>query len=154
MGAWAQDLLSILEKEESLLSRISDEARLKTAALKTGDIAGLDKIVNIEQPLSLQLAAAEQKRRALLEGNGKGTLTLSEVAGLAGDEYRDKLKEQLKSLTRVTMSLKRVNALNIELTRSRLEFYNYLRGPGRAVYENDGRVREAVGSTGIIDRKA
>jgi flagellar biosynthesis/type III secretory pathway chaperone len=154
MVAWEQQLSEILEREDSILSRISNEARLKTDALKNGDIVRLDSIVNREQPLALQLQAAEQKRRSLLEDNGLSSQTLSELSERAVPGYKDKLKNQLKSMLQASLRLKRINDLNAELTRTRLEFYNYLRGPGEAEYENNGKVKEVTAANALIDRKA
>jgi len=154
METWEQQLTEILEKEETLLQAILDEARLKTVALKSADIKSLGDIVNIEQPLAMRLEAAERKRRDIMDDAGLGGLSLSELTCRVNGDYSDKLEKRLKSMSQILLGLKRINALNIELTRSRLEFYDYLRGAGRQGYENDGRVRQPHRSRAVIDRKA
>lgn len=154
MSTWAEELLEILEKEEFLIDRITDEAIRKTDALKTGDIKGIDRIVNAEQPLALQFAAAERNRCRLLSANGLEAFTLSELTGKTDTESAEKLKKKLNSITKISKRLKRVNTLNIELTRARIEFYNHIRGSSRTVYENNGRMRKVVENTAIMDRKA
>jgi flagellar biosynthesis/type III secretory pathway chaperone len=154
MEGWAQQLEAILEKEEAILSRISEEARLKTDALKTGDIAVIDEIVNREQPLVLRLKAAEQARLRLLEKAGLSGLTLGELTRRAGAEDGERLGRRLGSMSKLSGGLKRVNTLNAELTRARLEFYSFLRGNGGFVYENNGRAAEYPKARGLIDTNA
>lgn len=154
MADWAADLTVILEQEYALMSRIVDEARLKTNALKSADIAQIDKIVSREQPLTMQFSSAEEKRLRLLQKNGLERKTLRELLEPAGAEYRQKLKDQLNALTELSRELREINALNGELTQTRLEFYNYLLGAQKTTYENNGKARHDEAKLSLMDRKA
>ena len=153
MGDWIGSIEEILDKERALLDGLLIEAQLKTGALKTGDIAEIDKIVNREQPLLLQLNAAEQQRLRLLEKEGFAGVSLSKLCSFAEDDHKAELKSRLQEMAGILRDLKRINALNSELTRARLEFYQFLSGAGRQGYENDGKPRVAGGSV-LIDKKA
>jgi hypothetical protein len=152
MENWAAELLEILQKEEALLNSILNKAVLKTDALKTGDVNGIDAIVNHEQPLVLQVQAAENKRLALLKKFKLEEFPLSELAVMAGEDYEGCFTQLLSSMNDICENLKKRNGLNSELTKARLEFYNFLKG-SETLYENDGRKKQSSSKLGLMDKK-
>jgi hypothetical protein len=152
MENWAAELLEILQKEEALLNSILNKAVLKTDALKTGNVNGIDAIVNHEQPLVLQVQAAENKRLALLKKFKLEEFPLSELAVMAGEDYEGCFTQLLSSMNDICENLKKRNGLNSELTKARLEFYNFLKG-SETLYENDGRKKQSSSKLGLMDKK-
>jgi len=152
MENWAAELLEILQKEEALLNSILNKAVLKTDALKTGNVNGIDAIVNHEQPLILQVQAAENKRLALLKRYKLEKFSLSELAAMAGEDYEGCFAQLLSSMNDICENLKKRNGLNSELTKARLEFYNFLKG-SETLYENDGRKKQSSSKLGLMDKK-
>lgn len=155
MVTWEQELAQLLEKEKMLFDNLENCSRQKTDILANGDVDGLNKMVNKEQPLSLQCQAAETKRFALLKKYGLSDKTLREICQMADSEYKSILETELESLCVITKKLKKRNTLNNELTKSRLEFYGKMRVLlTKPVYGYDGLAsQKSHEGMSIIDRK-
>lgn len=153
MGTWAEELSAVLRHEEQLLHQLETEARRKTQALKTGDVQGIDRIVNREMPLAMQLDVAERKRLRIMEDNGFAGFTLRQIIEQADGARQEELTALLKSLAEVSAKLHRLNDLNTELTNTRLEFYRFLQGADKATYGNSGRTRQGAAQTALMDQR-
>lgn len=156
MGKWEEPLAGILEEERSLLRRLEELAERKTTALKAGDIPEIDRIVRLEQPLTLEMQAAESKRLALLCRYRLEGKSLRDLVKLAADGGDEKLAGLSGPLETVSGRVRHANELNAELTRIRLEYSNrFLRSAvgGRQTYDSRGAADGHAKSTVLMDQK-
>lgn len=151
---WETELVNLLEKERKILTRFMDIAHQKTEALTGGNISEIDKFVNIEQPLVVQMSALESGRISLLGKKNFQGLTLSQLVEKSGQK-KSELLELFDSMNSLVSELRAANDLNSNITKSRIEFYNFLSGKKQKknLYENSGRVKGVTEKTGLIDRK-
>lgn len=156
MEKWEEPLAGILEEERNLLGQLGELAERKTTALKAGDIPEIDRIVRLEQPLALEMQAAESKRLDLLRRyhlEGKSIRDLEKLAADGGDEKLARLSGPLEA---VSGRVRHANTLNAELTRIRLEYSNrFLRAAvgSRQTYDSRGAADEHAKSTVLMDQK-
>ena len=155
MVTWESELSQLLEREQALLEGISECESQKTDILAEGDVDSLNKMINREQPLSIQCQAAETRRLALMNKYKLSGKTFREICRLADEEYKNVLEAQHESLSKIANKLKTTNKLNNELTKTRLEFYGRVRSMiSRPVYGYDGTVeKQGQGGRSLIDRK-
>lgn len=155
MVTWERELAYLLEKESTLLNSLEECSEQKTGMLANGDVDALSKAVSKEQTLSLRFQAMETQRAALLKKYHMENKTLRESCRFADKEYKDVLESELESLCVVAKKLKKTNAFNNELTKSRLEFYGKVRAAiTKPVYGYDGAAsQKSQGSSSLIDRK-
>lgn len=155
MASWEQELSKALKKEKDILSSLENYSRQKTDVIVKGDAEALGRIVGKEQPLALEFRAAENTRIEIMKKASLEGASLSEAAARAGEEYKEELLESLSTLSAITQKLKKKNALNNELTKSRLEFYARLRAViEKPMYGKNGMVANgSAGGKGLIDRK-
>lgn len=155
MATWERELLRLLDSEKELLSTLCECAEEKTPMLVKGNVDGISRMINREQPLSLRCQAAEAERAALLEQNRLKGKTLRELCLVADNQYKGLLEMRFKELVAVVKRLRKRNELNSQLTRSRLEFYGKLRAlVSRPAYGYDGLAQQySRAGRGIIDRK-
>lgn len=155
MAAWEHELVSLLEREKSLLEDLEKYSREKTDILATGDVDGLSKMVNKEQPLIMQLETFEDRREELMEKYGLCGKTLADICEIAATEYKNVLETKLEALREITNKIKKRNDLNNQLTKSRLEFYGKMRSLiAKPLYGYNGVVsQKSVDGVSLIDRK-
>lgn len=125
MRTWAEELETALEKEEQIVRSLLEQALLKTPALQVGNIGALGEIVNLEQPLVLQLQSVRDQQQRLLSENGVAGQTLREVIAQA-PENREALSRRRETLWAAARDLQRANAKNHALASSRFEQYDHL----------------------------
>jgi hypothetical protein len=155
MVTFEQELSLILDKENELLAGLEECSRQKTDVLVKGNIDALRLILGREQPLAIQIKAAEENRLEMMRKHRIENITLSEAAAKAEGPYRQVLLSQLYALSEITRKIKKRNKLNNELTRSRIEFYGKLRSVfSKPMYGRNGLTMDASkNSIAMIDRK-
>lgn len=155
MANWERELARLLDREKTLLKSIDEYSAKKTDILAKGDVDTLNKIVDNEQSVVLQLQAAETRREELLKNNNLGGKTLADICRIAGLEYKIVLETDLVSLRDITNKIKKRNTLNNKLTKSRLEFYGKMRAAlTKPVYGYDGILSQKINDgMSLIDRK-
>lgn len=156
MADWVAELTAAIEKENEILDTLAELAESKTGALKAGDTVQIDSVVNREQPLVRQLDDLEVDRLRLLKNKGMQSMPLSQLAELAGEQAKPELLSYLDKMTTSAKRLKEANETNSIITRSRLEFYEFLSGAGagkKNIYGNSGRVSGMNSKPGLFDTK-
>ena len=153
---WAEMLAETLQNERDILGRLSDISEQKTDVIAEGDVSRLDGMLSEEQPLIMQLEYMEAERSAVLRQADMEGKTLTEVARKAQDNNRARLLSLLDSFHNVLVKIKTANDINTKLIRSKLEFYDILRGMDRqaGLYAAGGKVKESAEAKGYIDKKA
>lgn len=155
MRTWEEPLAGILEGELRLLEQLGDLAQRKSAALKAGNVPEIDRIVRLEQPLALEMQAAESRRLALLRRYHLEDRPLREIGKLAAAGGYEKLARLSGPLAEASGRVRRANTLNAELTHIRLEYSGrFLRaaGVGRT-YDSRGAADTPSKSTVLMDQK-
>lgn len=159
---WEKALCEALENEKTLLENLAAAAAEKRGELETGNIAGIDALVNTEQALAAQLEAAENRRLGLLGERGLAGLTLEQLAQQAHGPCAEELCESLRQLRETARRLREINEINGRISRVRLDFYDYLFARGSGVkkdaaagfYGSSGRLRKDRRALAMIDTQA
>ncbi len=152
---WERELAQILERERTLISELADCSKQKTDMLASGDLDRLSKMLNKEQPLTLQCQAIESQRLSILKKYKLDGKTLKEICQMADKENKELLETKLEELNDVIKEFKKTNALNKELTKSRLEFYGKMKALfTKPVYGYNGSISQKSNEgASLIDRK-
>lgn len=154
MSVWEEQLAGVLEKELALVNLLAGYADTKTDILKSGIVSGLDRLVNEEQPIVLQMQALEETRIALLKGYGLSGKTLRELVEVSGAPLNTGLQNLYAELKAACDRLKKRNDLNAEITKSRVQFYNQLRNKlDKPMYGQTGQKISTDAYSRMIDKK-
>lgn len=156
MAEWEKELLAALEKEEGLMNDLLAQAQRKAVALRDGDITELDAVVNREQPLLLQLQAAQQKRVRVLAAHGLDGDDVRAAVGRTGGAAREPLLDSWDRLRGAAQQLQKLNTKSNAIVQARLEQYDAVARhllPPKTLYTHRGQAPEAPAGKMLIDRK-
>ncbi len=107
----ARSLASVLPEIDAAMDRLLDLSSQKQQLLVSGDVAGLEKIVSVEQDLVARLELLERERSSAVE-------LPDSKAGAAAARLRESLREKAKKITDT-------NERNLGLLRQGLEIVQY-----------------------------
>ena len=165
LGASTEALTAALDEEHRLCSTLLDLSVREEEAILSGDVAVLTALVDEQEQLLELLATLETERMTALtaiagaSGLDADSITLTQVATLAGGRRGEVLQTTGAALREVADSLQQANTRNAELLRSSRElierWIQYLRNvvSGSLTYNPAGSTQGAL-SARVLDRTA
>jgi Mg2+ and Co2+ transporter CorA len=158
-------IIEILEKECELYTILLDLSYKKTQMIVDGKVKELEKIVEAEQRLIIQLGHFEDEREESIgryaeeQGIEIKDITISYLISQAQDDLKVRLQKIQETLHQVVENQKEVNQLNERLIKNNLEFIDFSLGliTGRDqsgnIYEKTGGAVIKQQERGLIDKK-
>jgi len=116
-----QELSQLLLKQLDLHTKLLDLEKDKKDVLVQGDMSGLDVVLKKEQALIFGSSALEKQRTELASTMGMDGLTLSQIIKEYDGQNKYLLQDRLTGLSRVIEQLKKINGVNSQILKSRLE---------------------------------
>lgn len=160
-----QRIIEILEKECELYTVLLDLSHKKTRMITDGKVKELEKIVEAEQRLIIQLGHFEDEREESIcryaekQGIENKDITISYLISKAQDDLKVRLEKVQETLYEIVENQKEVNRLNERLLKNNLEFIDFSLGliTGRdqsgEIYEKTGGAVAKQQERGLIDKK-
>jgi len=125
-----EELITILEKEFVLCTKLVGLLQKERDVIVSLDPNALEKLLGEKESISTDIRMCDEARERILERLGFSNKTISQVASVADDEYRDKLKDIASRFTSVIQSITELNKLNGKLIEKSLYYvkasYNFL----------------------------
>lgn len=160
-----KDLEKLIIKLGKQLDILSDLLRIETQKSQViiqGDVAELDKLVNIEQSLVMKSAGMEEQRKILLMELGLGEMTISQVIKECPGAESSGLSGVYTDLLATLLELRKTSDLNQKLLRTRLEVIDYvlsktgLQSSETGRYESNGtvEVKDRPDVNGLLNKQA
>ena len=161
-----EKMVNIMETEYQLYNTLLDLSQKKTHAIANGKIKDLEKLVEAEEHLVLELSRVEDEReRCVAElarqlGMDSKDVTISNLISHAEGELAERLSELQKKINKQISEQKRVNRLNEQLIKNNLEYINFslglLTGGGQpgVIYKKTGETDSKQQERNLIDKKA
>ena len=129
-----EELITILEKEFVLCTQLVGLLQKEKDVIVSLDPNSLEKLLREKESISSSIRMCDEARERILERLGFNNKTISQVASVADDEYRDKLKDIASRFTSVIHSITELNKLNGKLIEKSLYYvkasYNFLNAFG------------------------
>jgi len=138
-------LSKLLKKQLSIQRELFALEQDKTDVLVRGNLKDLDEILKKEQPLLMQSVGVEQKRKAWQRERGLAAQPLKETIKTCDAEEKEGLQEIYGELSRVLLSLQKVNGKNKLILSEKLRMIDEalsLSGQGKRprLYQKDGKL--------------
>jgi len=161
-----EKLVEIMEREYELHSSLLELSHKKTNVIVDGKINDLEKLVETEQYLVLQLVNLEGERESCVEDLARQLnmdskdVTVSHLISLAEGELKERLEELQQLLSKQVNEQKRINQLNERLIKNNLEYINFslglLTGRDQAgnIYNRTGGTVSKQQERNLIDKEA
>jgi len=153
------ELIRVLEREMVLVKQLLEHARSIQEALVNSDNEALSQLLMRQGELAEELHIAEHERKEIVsniaQASGRDSLTLSQIAQAAPDNYRLVLEHAKRHLYALLEELYSVNDTNALLIAQALAFNDMWaqlllgRQEPSPVYTKDGRMKE--GNSGVVD---
>lgn len=129
-----EELITILEKEFVLCTQLVGLLQKEKDVIVSLDPNALEQLLGEKESISTNIRMCDEARERILERLGFNNKTISQVASVADDEYRDKLKGIASRFTSVIHSITELNKLNGKLIEKSLYYvkasYNFLNAFG------------------------
>ncbi len=131
MDCLLNELINLLEQEMELYENFLKMSKDKTSIIVEGKVKELEKVIEMEQALILQMSKVENQRELIINKISKilnikpEETTLTMLIEKAGEEQSEKLKAQQGNLAGLLKDLGSVNELNTRLIRSSLDYINF-----------------------------
>lgn len=160
-----QKFVDLLEKECQLYGVLLELSRKKAQIITDGDIAELEKMVEMEEQLVFELKGLEDEREDLVadfaqrHGVSSKDVTVSYLISQAEGEIKAKLKNLQDRLYGIIEEQRQINQINEKLIKNNLDFINFsiglLTGRNQAggIYGKTGQTSVKQGGS-LIDKKA
>lgn len=111
------ELLKILEKEYALCAELVELLRTERDIIVSLDPGALESLLKEKEHITYNVRLCDDRREEILTDLGLGGKTVSEIAFMADEEYRQRLTEltvRFKSIINTISELNRFNRLLIE----------------------------------------
>lgn len=133
MASIMENLMDVLEKEQSLYDRLLDLSMKKTSIIIAGDVDALTKITDDEQEVVSSVNRLDKERESLMReiaavlNKDVQTLTLNQLIPVLNGrtEEQRRLSRIHDRLKLITDQMRRVNDHNKELIEASLEMVQY-----------------------------
>ncbi|MBF0560039.1 MAG: flagellar protein FlgN, partial [Nitrospirae bacterium] len=103
------------------------------------DPNALEQLLGAKEAISTNIRMCDEARERILERLGFSNKTISQVASVADDEYKDRLKDIASRFTSVIQSITELNKLNGKLIEKSLYYvkasYNFLNTFGVSAHQ-------------------
>ena len=161
-----EKLVNIMEMECELYNTLLDLSKKKTHTIVNGKIKDLEKLVEAEQYLILELSRLEDEREKCVADLARELnmdsedVALSHLISRAEGELKERLEKLRQTLDRLINEQRRVNRLNERLIKNNLEYINFSLGllTGReqtgSIYTKTGDANSKRQERNLIDKKA
>ena len=125
-----EELIIILEKEFGLCTQLVDLLQKEKDVIVSLDPTALEQLLAEKESVSANIRMCDEARERILSRLGFANKTISQVAAVADDKYREKLKDIASRFTSVIHSITELNKLNGKLIEKSLYYvkasYNFL----------------------------
>ncbi|MBF0505272.1 MAG: flagellar protein FlgN [Nitrospirae bacterium] len=125
-----EELIDVLEKEFSLCAQLVGLLQKEKDVIVSLDPAALEELLSEKEAVSTNIRMCEEARERILDRLGFKNKTISQVAAVAADDYRDRLTGIASKFTSVIQSIMELNKLNGKLIEKSLYYiktsYNFL----------------------------
>jgi flagellar biosynthesis/type III secretory pathway chaperone len=123
-------LIKVLEKEFSLCTRMVELLQQEKDVIISLDPKALEQLLKEKESITSSIRVCDEEREKILIDLGFKDKTVSEVAELAGTDYRDKLTGIASKFTSIIHSITELNQFNSRLIERSLYYiktsYNFL----------------------------
>lgn len=112
-----EDLIGILEKEFALCIQMVELLQREKAVIVALDHKTLENLLRDKQAVTEKIRLCDERRERILDGLGFKNKTISEIAEVSEEEYRDRVREiasRFKSVIGSITELNKFNSLLIE----------------------------------------
>ena len=117
-----EELITILEKEFVLCTQLVGLLQKEKDVIVSLDPNALEQLLGEKESISINIRMCDEARERILERLGFNNKTISQVAAVAADEYRDKLKDIASRFVSVIHSITELNKLNGKLIEKSLYY--------------------------------
>lgn len=124
-------ILSTLEDEKKLYEKLLSLSLDKKDLIIEGKISELDRIVQMEGNIILEIGKLEDEREAAVEALAKElnlsreNLTVTYICDVVKDNRCSRLREVAESIAEILGQFKEVNDINGKLIKQSLEYINF-----------------------------
>jgi len=115
-----EELSLLLSKQLRIQNKLLSLENGKTKVIVAGDITKLDEILRQQEPLILNCAGLESRRKQVLKEIGLDGLTMRQVLDEIVLDPDDAIKSKVQDLAGVLRRLKKANDINKRLLNCRL----------------------------------
>lgn len=115
------NLIKALEIELEIYKKFAEVEDEKTAVIIEGNIEKLDAILNVEQGFNMKVQNIEKTRIAAVKNLGLEKKTLPDIIDMSEGGQKETLSRLFNELNNHISAIKRINAYNTKLVKSRLE---------------------------------
>ncbi|MBI3592380.1 MAG: flagellar protein FlgN, partial [Nitrospirae bacterium] len=115
-----EELISILEKEFSLCSRLVELLQKEKDVIVSLDPKALEQLLIEKEEITASIRVCDEARERILERLGFKNKTISEVAAIAEIDYRDKLTDIASKFKAIIHSITELNRFNTKLIEKSL----------------------------------
>lgn len=125
-----EEFIAILEKEFVLCTQLVGLLQKERDVIVSLDPTALENLLREKESISTNIRMCDEARERILERLGFKDKTISQVAAVADEEYKDRLIDIASRFTSVIQSITELNKLNGKLIEKSLYYvkasYNFL----------------------------
>ncbi len=125
-----EELIDVLEKEFSLCVQLVGLMQKEKDVIVSLDMLALEELLSDKDTVTSNIRMCEEARERLLNHLGFKEKTISQVAAVAADDYKQRLSDIASKFTSVIQSITELNKLNGKLIEKSLYYirtsYNFL----------------------------
>ncbi len=159
-------ILSSMEKERDFYLELNELSTRKTDIIIEKKIKDLEKIVDLEQGIIVNIGKLEADRQELVDRLAgikdvdPESITLSTLIEYSDGDIRDRFQTLQDDFVRIIDRQSHLNEINEKLIRTNLEYINMainlMVGDGTSgqVYQREGRTQKGGQNRNLFDSKA
>ncbi|MGI6372140.1 MAG: flagellar protein FlgN [Caldicoprobacterales bacterium] len=159
-------ILSSMEKERDFYLELNELSTRKTDIIIEKKIKDLEKIVDLEQGIIVNIGKLEADRQELVDRLAgikdvdPESITLSTLIEYSDGDIRDRFQTLQDDFVRIIDRQSHLNEINEKLIRTNLEYINMainlMVGDGTSgqVYQREGRTKKGGQNRNLFDSKA
>lgn len=159
-------ILSSMEKERDFYLELNELSTRKTDIIIEKEIKDLEKIVDLEQGIIVNIGKLEADRQELVDRLAgikdvdPESITLSTLIEYSDGDIRDRFQTLQDDFVRIIDRQSHLNEINEKLIRTNLEYINMainlMVGDGTSgqVYQREGRTKKGGQNRNLFDSKA
>ena len=117
-----EELVEVLEKEFSFCTQLVALLQKEKDVIVNLDPNVLEQLLAEKEAISTNIRMCDEARERILERLGLQNKTISQIAAVADDEYRDKLMALASKFTSVIHSISELNKFNGKLIEKSLYY--------------------------------
>ena len=134
-----EELIDVLEKEFSFCAQLVDLLQKEKDVIVSLNPNALEQLLAEKEVISANIKICDEARERILYRLGFETKTISQIAAVADDDYRDKLNAIASKFTSVIHSITELNKFNGKLIEKSLYYvkasYKFLNSFGITAHQ-------------------